>query len=202
MVQASDPHAEDARLRDSILAGDRAAAEGLFRRQLEPLYEFVHYRVGRERALAEDVVQETFVTAFQGLERFDARSSLFTWLCGIARNKIREHRRRRQPKRIEDVLADSDADIDAILAGIEREPLPDWVLEQEETAELVGATLSSLSPEYREALVGKYVDGLSVAQLGERAGKSEKAAESSLHRARLAFSKVFQLLAKNRGEIA
>ena len=201
MVQASDTHAEDARLRDSILAGDHAAAEGFFRRQLEPLYEFVHYRVGRERALAEDVVQETFVTALEGMERFDARSSLFTWLCGIARNKIREHRRKRRPRPIEDVLAASDADIDAILTNIEREPLPDWVLEQEETAELVGATLSSLPPEYREALVGKYVDGLSVAQLGERVGKSEKAAESALHRARLAFSKVFQVIGKERGEL-
>ena len=93
------------------------------------------------------------------------------------------------------------SDIDAILTNIEREPLPDWVLEQEETAELVGATLSSLPPEYREALVGKYVDGLSVAQLGERVGKSEKAAESALHRARLAFSKVFQVIGKERGEI-
>jgi len=201
MVQASDPHAPDARLRDAILAGDHAAAEGFFRRQLEPLYEFVHFRVGRERALAEDVVQETFVTALEGMERFDARSSLFTWLCGIARNKIREHRRKRRPRPIEDVLAASDADIDAILTNIEREPLPDWVLEQEETAELVGATLSSLPPEYREALVGKYVDGLSVAQLGERVGKSEKAAESALHRARLAFSKVFQVIGKERGEI-
>lgn len=202
MVQATDPHAEDAQLRDSILAGDRVAADGFFRRQLEPLYEFVHYRVGRERALAEDLVQETFVTAFERLAGFDARSSLHTWLCGIARNKIREHRRKRQPRRIEDILADSDADIDAILAGVEREPLPDWVLEREETAELVGATLSCLSPDYREALVSKYVDGLTVAQIGARAGKTEKAAESRLQRARLAFSRVFQLLARQRGEIA
>jgi len=201
MVQAPDIHLEDATLRDSILAGDREAADGLFRRHLEPLYEFVHYRVGRQRSLAEDVVQETFLTAFQQLGRFDARSSLHTWLCGIARNKIREQRRKRKPAAIEDVLRDADADIDAILAGIEREPLPDWVIEREETAELVGATLSSLSPDYREALVAKYVDGLSVAEIGTRAGKTEKAAESTLHRARLAFSRVFQLIAKRRGAI-
>ena len=198
----SSPHHADIQLRDRVLRGDREAAERLFERHVDTLYEFVHYRAGGDRGITEAVTQETLLTAYETLAAFEGRSSLHTWLCGIARNKIREHRRRRQPKRIEDVLADSDADIDAILAGIEREPLPDWVLEQEETAELVGATLSSLSPEYREALVGKYVDGLSVAQLGERAGKSEKAAESSLHRARLAFSKVFQLLAKNRGEIA
>lgn len=201
MVHAPDIHLEDASLRDSILDGNREAADGFFRRHLDPLYEFVHYRVGRQRALAEDVVQETFLTAFEQIGRFDARSSLHTWLCGIARNKIREHRRKRQPSAIEDVLAASDADIDAILQGIEREPLPDWVIEREETAELVGATLSSLPPDYRDALVAKYIDGLSVAQVGSQVGKSAKAAESTLTRARLAFSKVFQLLAKNRGEL-
>lgn len=201
MVQASDIHLEDASERDSILSGSAEAADGFFRRHLDPLYEFVHYRVGRQRSLAEDVVQDTFVTAFQQLARFDARSSLHTWLCGIARNKIREHRRKRRPVPIEDVLADSDADIDAILAGVEREPLPDWVIEREETAELVGATLSSLSPDYREALVAKYIDGLSVAEISTQVGKTEKAAESTLHRARVAFSRVFQLLAKNRGEL-
>ena len=51
------------------------------------------------------------------------------------------------------------------------------------------------------ANVAKYLDGLTVAELGSQAGKSEKAAESTLHRARLAFSRVFQLLAKKRGEL-
>jgi len=199
MVQFSEIHTADAALRDSILAGDRTAAEGFFKRQLEPLYEFVHYRVGRRTALAEDVVQETFVTAFECLSGFEARSSLFTWLCGIARNKIREQARLRQPTPIEDVLRGADADIDTILANVEREPLPEWVLEREETAELVGATLSSLPPDYRDALVSKYVDGLSVAEIGAHKGKSEKAAESTLHRARLAFSRIFQVLAKGRG---
>ncbi len=202
MVQArTEGFTADARIRDSILAGDRSAAEAFFRRHLESLYEFVHYRVGKRASVAEDVVQETFLTAFQRLESFDARSSLHTWLCGIARNKIREESRRRRPRPIEEVLAASDDGIDAILAEIEREPLPEWVLEREETSELVGATLSSLPPDYREALVSKYVDGLSVAEIGARRGKSEKAAESTLHRARLAFSRVFRVLSRNRGEV-
>lgn len=202
MVQVrTEGFTADARIRDSILAGDRSAAEAFFRRHLESLYEFVHYRVGKRASVAEDVVQETFLTAFQRLESFDARSSLHTWLCGIARNKIREECRQRRPRPIEDVLAASDENIDAILAEIEREPLPEWLLEREETSELVGATLSSLPPDYREALVSKYVDGLSVAEIGARRGKSEKAAESTLHRARLAFSRVFRVLSRNRGEV-
>ena len=199
MVQAEGTHSGDRRLRDRILAGDRDAAERFFRGHLESLYEFVHYRVGGRRTLAEDVVQDTFLTAYQKLASFDGGSSLYTWLCGIARNKIREQRRARRPRALEDVLVDADAEIEAILADVAREPLPEWVLERKETGELVGATLSSLSPDHREALVGKYVEGLTTAELGRRAGRSEKAAESMLHRARVAFARVFGLLAHRKG---
>jgi RNA polymerase sigma-70 factor (ECF subfamily) len=193
---------EDLRLRDSILAGDRAAAEGFFRTHLSALYEFVHYRVGGNRALAEDVVQDTLVSALERLSAFDGRGSLHTWMCGIAKNKIRAQRRKRRPVLVEDLLEEADPEIDAILAAVDREPLPEWVLERAETSELVGATLSSLPPDYRELLVGKYLDGLSLVEIAARRGRSEKAAESTLHRARIAFGRIFTLLAKKRGGFA
>lgn len=198
----SSPYSEDIALRDRILAGDPAAAQGFFERHLDRLYEFVHYRVGRAGPggfASEDVVQETLLTALESLQNFDGRSSLHTWLCGIARNKIRSQRRKRRPVPLQDVLADSEEDIDAILAAVEDAPLPEHVLEARETEELVGATLSSLPDEYRDALLAKYVEGASVRAIGDAAGKSEKAAESLLHRARLAFTKVFTLLARRRG---
>jgi len=188
--------------RDAILAGDRGAAEGFFRHHLGGLYEFVHYRVGGNRSVAEDLVQDTFLTALERLNAFDGRSNLHTWLCGIAKNKIRAHRRRLRPARIEDLLEEADPEIEAILLAVDREPLPEGVLEREETKDLVGATLSSLPPDYRDALVQKYVEELSTAEIAARAGKNEKAAESTLHRARLAFGRVFTLLAKKRGGLA
>ena len=200
----SSPYSEDIALRDRILAGDPSAAEGFFERHLDRVYEFVHYRVGSVGPggfASEDVVQETFLAALENLQNFDGRSSLYTWLCGIAKNKIRSQRRKRRPVPLQDVLADSEEDIDAILSAIEDMPLPEHVLEARETEELVGATLSSLPDEYRDALLEKYVEGSSVRAIGDAAGKSEKAAESMLHRARLAFTKVFTLLAKRRGGI-
>ena len=200
----TEPHALDpveARLRERVALGDAEAAEELVTRHLDDLYEFVHYRVGGDRGLAEDVVQDTFVVALERIGGFDGRSSLHTWLCGIARNKLRAHRRKRRPRPLEDVLLEADPDIDRILVDVERTPLPEWILERQETQDLVGATLSSLTPEYRAALVAKYVDGDSVAALAERLGKGEKAAESTLHRARVACGKVFTLLAKRRGEV-
>ena len=193
---------EDLATKGRILAGDEGAAEAFVRAHLDGLWAFVHYRVGGDRGAAEEVVQDTLLVALQRLAGFDGRSSLETWLCGIAKNRIRELRKRRRPLLIEDVLAESDAEIDALLAAIEEEPLPEWILERQETQELVGATLSSLPPDYREALVGKYVDGLSVRELAARAGRGAKATESALHRARLAFVRVFQLLARRRGGLA
>lgn len=201
-MQTPDPFAGDLALRDELLAGGREAAEGFFRRHLGSLYEFVHYRVGGNRAVAEDLVQDTFLTALERLSAFDGRSTLHTWLCGIARNKIRAHRRAHRPLAIEDVLAEADPEIEAILLAIDRSPLPESVLELEETKELVGATLSSLPPDYRDALVHKYVDELSTAEIASRSGKGEKACESTLHRARAAFGRVFTLLAKKRGGYA
>ena len=199
MVHAPDPHEDDRATRDAILGGDREAAEALFRRHLDGLYEFVHYRVGGDRSRAEDIVQDTFLTAFERLASFDGRSSLHTWLCGIAKNKIRSDVRVRRPRPLADVLLEADEEIERVLSDIEREPLPDWILEREETRALVGATLSSLSPDHREALVGKYIDGASVRELSRRSGKSEKAQESTLTRARLAFSRVFQVLSREQG---
>lgn len=198
-MSTSPARADDARLRARILAGESRAAGALLDEHLVPVYQFVHFRIGRDRALVEDVVQDTFLTALAELSRFDGRSSLRTWLVGIAKNKIREARRRRGPMSLDDALESAGDEIDAVLAQVSREELPDHVLERQETRDLVGAALSSLPEEYQEALVAKYVDGRSTADIASERGSSTKAAESLLARARTAFARVFELVAKRRG---
>jgi RNA polymerase sigma-70 factor (ECF subfamily) len=198
----TQPYAEDIALRDRVLAGDRRAAADLLDQHLDTLYEFVHYRVGGNTHVAEDLVQETLVVALERMRSFDGRSRMSTWLCGIAKNKIRAGRRKRKPVAMAELLTEADEDIDAILSAVDTAPLPDWILEQQETKDLVGATLSSLPPDYRRALLSKYVEELTVPQMAARDKKSEKATESHLARARLAFAKVFQLLSKTRGGLA
>lgn len=193
---------DDLSLRDRILAGDRDAATHMFEANLDGLYEYAHYRMGGDRAAVEDVVQETFLVALESLRGFDGRSSLHTWLCGIAKNKIRAHRRKRRPVALEDALDEASDEIDALLARVSSEPLPEWVLERRETRDLVGATLSSLPADYRRTLLAKYVEDQSVAEIAASSGKSVKAAESTLTRARLAFARVFELLAKRRGGLS
>ena len=197
-----ETHSRDRHLRDRIVSGEPAAAEALLAEHLDPVYRFVHWRLGGDVHEVEDLVQDTFLSALEGIDGFDGRSSLHTWLCAIAKNKIRAARRLREPVSLEQALEDADPAIDAILAEIAREPLPDHALDRAETRDLVGATLSSLPPEYARALVQKYVEGRSVAELAQRQGKGEKAVESLLVRARTAFARVFELLAKKRGGLA
>ncbi|MFT4539610.1 MAG: RNA polymerase sigma-70 factor (ECF subfamily) [Planctomycetota bacterium] len=193
-------HHSDLELRNRIIGGESEAGSQLLTAHLDALYAFVLYRCGRDAPVAEDIVQDTMLVAIDKLPDFDGRSSLFTWLCGIAKNKLRAERRKLRPVPVEDLLLNSDQEIDAILAEIERTPLPETAIESRETSELVGATMSSLPPNYREALVEKYVNGASVPQMAHRRGKGVKATESTLHRAKLAFTKVFTLLAVKRGE--
>ncbi len=197
-----DDRTADLALRDRIVGGDAEAAGQLFERHVDALYEFVHYRLGGQRAQVEDVVQDTFVVALESLSRFDGRSSLYTWLCGIAHNKVRAHRRRRRPRPLADVLDEVDGELHELLLDVERQPLPEWVLEQRETQELVGATLGSLPDDVRALLLEKYVEGRPVAELAAARGLGLKAAESRLHRARLAFSRVFELLVRRRGGLS
>lgn len=193
-----DP-SSDLCLRSALLERRSGATNRLLEKHLDPLYAFVHFRLGGRREEVEDVVQDTFAAALAGIGSFDGRSSLQSWLCGIARNKLRASRAKARPRSLEQALEESDPEIDAILAEVAREPLPAEVLERRETRDLVGATLASLPGDYREALLSKYVEGLSTEELARRAGKSEKAAESTLTRARSAFARVFELLAKRRG---
>lgn len=161
----------------------------------DAVYEFILYRVGRRPDLAEDITQDTLLAAVQGIQRFDERSATRTWLLGIAKNKIRESRRNVDRMRpLGDILLDADDEIFATLGRIAEEPIPDEVLEREETQGMVGATLSSLPDNYRTALTERYIEGRSVPETALRQGRGVKAAESTLHRAKRAFAEVFQIL--------
>lgn len=161
----------------------------------DAIYEFILYRVNHHVSTAEDITQETLLAAVQGIDAYDGRSALRTWLFGIAKNKLRESRRNMDRMRpLGDILIDADDEIFATLGRIAEEPIPDEIIERKETQAMVGATLSSLPESYRQALTDRYVKGMSVPETARLQGKGVKAAESTLHRAKRAFADVFGLV--------
>src|SRR5436189_4563873 len=87
-IAQTAPSADDQRLLDSLRAGDESAFETLIDRYHTPLLRLAMLYVP-SRAVAEDVVQETWLGVLQGLARFEGRSSLKTWIFRILTNRAR-----------------------------------------------------------------------------------------------------------------
>lgn len=191
----------DAAWRERALHGEAAAVKTLAEDALQPLYSFCLYRVGRNRALCEEVVQETLVRAIRELDRYDparAGDNIFPWLSGLARNEIsRVLAKEKSAVSLEALWARMDQELLALYARLELEPFGDEVLQREETRELVNTTMSQLPPHYREALEAKYLTGKSVRDMAAVWSISEKAVESLLTRARQAFRVAFLALSRN-----
>lgn len=191
----------DAAWRQRALRGEAGAVKELAAVVLEPLYRFCIYRVGHNRHLCEEVVQETLLRALRDLENYQperASNNVFPWLAGLARNEIqRVLTREKSAVSLEALWTNMDRELLSVYARLESEPLGDELLQREETRELVNATMSQLPARYREALEAKYVAGQSVRHLAAAWSTSEKAVESQLTRARKAFRATFLALSRN-----
>lgn len=102
---------EDADIVKGVLAGDEAAKEALVQKHQRRLLATAWHFLGAQDPEAEDVVQETLLAAFKSLERFEGRSSLYTWLNHICVNHCFTLLRKR--KRL---LATEREDLERLLA--------------------------------------------------------------------------------------
>ena len=89
-------HSTDQALADRIRAGDKAACAECIEIHAPAVYRLALNMLG-DKAEAEDVTQETFMNAFAGIDRFEWRSSLSTWLHRIAHNQVLMRLRKQQP---------------------------------------------------------------------------------------------------------
>ena len=89
MTHGGDEPADDTLAR-SLRTGAPGATDELVACHADAVFDFVLYRVGHRRDVAEDLTQDTLLTALDRIAAFDGRSSLRTWLFGIAKNKVRE----------------------------------------------------------------------------------------------------------------
>jgi RNA polymerase sigma-70 factor (ECF subfamily) len=183
--------------------GDERALTRLYEANVDGLFAFVWYRVGRDQTLAEDVVQETFTRALDRWDDFDpSRGSLSSWLCSSSRNVIRDHlRAHRRADELANAWERIDETLAQVFAALDRAPLSDEVIERSETRDLVNMTIANLPENYRTVLVRKYIDGDSLSALAAHLSLSEVAAKSLLARARRAFRETFTTLSQNLAEV-
>jgi RNA polymerase sigma-70 factor (ECF subfamily) len=175
---------EDRALTAALFRGETGAWAELCERYGGALYRFAFHLCGGESAWAEDVRQETLLAAAAAIQRFRGDAPLFGWLCAIARRKAADEIRRRG--RMADPIPENAASAGA-WDNLETEPLPETWMERSELRAQVIEALWSLPPEYHRLLMARYVNGIGVDLLVRRSGRSYKAVESMLARARAAL---------------
>jgi len=161
--------------------GSQEAFRTIVERYSPRLYDVV-LRIVRERADAEEVVQETFFRAWRNLGRFQFDSALFTWLYRIAVNAavdLAKKRKRRQQLSL-------DAGETPLHEGLPGdEPAPSAALERDEAVAWVRAAVDALPEPFQSILVLREYGDLSYEQLSEVLGVPKGTVESRLFRARL-----------------
>jgi RNA polymerase sigma-70 factor (ECF subfamily) len=161
---------------------DRSAWSAAVERHLHEVYGFVFHLVGGDRAVAEDLNQETWLEALDGIDQCDAtRGSFRNWLFGIARRRVALYYRRRA---LAGNATSFSGQFEESAELGEISVLPKDVLEQVEQRSVVRAAVLLLPDDRRKTLIWKYVEGLSVETIAIRLGRTAKAVESLLARAR------------------
>lgn len=142
----------------------------IYREHNRPLYTFVSRRVGGDRGLAEDIVQDTWLKAVGSWRKKGAPDSPRAWLVRVARNSLVSHFRRRRP------LLVGPAELDLADESVN--------LETPCTAALVNWGLARLRSQQAQLLEAFYFEGKSTREIAKELGLSERAVEGRLRRAR------------------
>ncbi len=147
--------------------GDRAAFATLYERTSGHLFA-VLMRIQRDRGLAEDLLQEVYVSVWKAAAGFDAaRSQPLTWLTSIARNRAIDSLRRAQaqPKVESSTRAEDDDRPDAAEALADEGPGPLELLGRASDARELGQCMERLTPPQRQSVAMAFFDGLSHAEV-------------------------------------
>ena len=170
----------DAKLIKAVQAGDEAAFERMYQSYLPVVWRYAYARLCGDVHGAEDVTSETFLAVVRGIRTIAPDGgSLAGWVTGIARHKVTDYARR--ARRSASVPASGNLLAASKTAG------PLTTLEESERRAVIAEVLESMPGDERVALEWKYLDGLSVREIAVQLGRTEKAAEAILYRARQLF---------------
>jgi RNA polymerase sigma-70 factor (ECF subfamily) len=182
--------------------GDRAAFAALYQRTSGHLFAVV-LRIQRDRALAEDLLQEIYVSVWKAAASFDAaRSQPLTWLTHIARNRAIDSLRRAAAQPATESLDASDDDGDAPRpheALADDAPGPLDLLGQASDRRDLGHCLEHLSAAQRQSVALAFFDGLSHAEVAERLREPLGTVKSWVRRALLTLKGCLERAAMRDG---
>ncbi len=178
----------DAELVARALAGSEEAYRQLVLRFERPVMTVI-LRLVRDRQLAEDLAQESFVKAFRHLARYDSRRKLASWLFKIAHNTTLDYLRKFRPVTVplEASSGDDPADSWEVLRAPEDQK-PDRRADSAALRQALDRALGKLRPSYSEVLTLRFQEGLSYQEIAEVTGLALGTVKIHLHRGRKALA--------------
>jgi len=188
----------DRELVDRLLRADARAFDAFFNEYYPKLYRFVKRRVPHDAAGAEDIAQATICRALQSLRGYRGEAALFTWLCTLCRREMSARWRDLGASSARAPLAEDDPEVRAALESLLGSDVTDPLLatDHAQLRATIRVALDYLPAPYGDILEWKYLHDLSTSEIARRLGRSPKAAESLMTRARDAFREAFNLLSR------
>jgi RNA polymerase sigma-70 factor, ECF subfamily len=170
----------------ALLRKDRKAAAEFVATHADAVFGYVRHRLAPRIDRVDDVVHDVFVAALAGLASFRGTSTLRTWLLGIARHKIEDiyRQRLREPDALSDVGDAAELPAEDDLQIEER-------IDRARAAERTHRLLAQLPETYSVVLLWRYWENRSVREIAEASGRTEKAVERLLARARARFRELW-----------
>ncbi len=172
---------EDSALVSAVLRKDRKATAEFVARYADDLYRYLRSRLAPAYDQVGDLVHEVFLTAWESLPGYKGTGPLRAWVMGIARHKVEDYYRARlrAPESIED--GDQDFVSPASTSDFHK------FIEQDELRRNTWRVMGVLPEQYRMALIWRYWEKASAREMALKTGKTEKAIERLLARARAEF---------------
>lgn len=163
-------NSEDTKLVE-IAKQNPKAYEDLYKKYADKVFNYFWYRTGHDKALSEDLMQETFLKAFQNLQKFRIRGySYLTYLLTIARHLLIDHYRKPTSIPIEDV--------EDIPYGVTDE------IERKSDADALWHAIQDLPASNRDILLMRYQDEKSIKDIATITESTENAVKLNLSRTR------------------
>ena len=182
--------------------GDTRAFGELVRRYEGKIFRLAQH-VTQNREDAEDVLQETFMKAYEHLDQFQGNSKFYTWIVRIAVNQALMKLRRRKSDKSVSLDETIDTGEDKIVREIAAwDEDPEQRFSRDELGEILDNAVQSLEPPYRSVFVLRDIEELSTEETAEALDLSVPAVKSRLLRARLQLREKLTRYFKRKGDDA
>jgi RNA polymerase sigma-70 factor, ECF subfamily len=183
--RTAEARAAEHSLVQRCLGGDDSAWETIVASQARRIFGLC-YRYTHQREEAEDLTQEIFIRIYQNLKTFRSGTGSFhSWAMRLSRNLIID--RYRQTKRAP--RFEGSQELEEMNLEDERRPSPHRRMEQADASRFIGQALCALSPENKEAVILRDLQGMPYHEMAQVLGISEGTVKSRINRGRMALAR-------------